>query len=115
MPANRRALHWAQAKVYGALLCAERGLASLSVALVYYGVASTDETLLVARCSAASLQAFYVDQCERFLAWARQEAAHRAASAGSPRASTAPRSPGARCSRRRPPASARPSARSIRS
>jgi len=79
MPANRRALHWAQAKVYGALLCAERGLAALDVALVYYDVASTDETLLVEHCSAAALHAFYVDQCERFLAWAQQESAHRAA------------------------------------
>ena len=34
MPLNRRSLHWAQAKVYGALLCAERGLAQLKVALV---------------------------------------------------------------------------------
>jgi Rad3-related DNA helicase len=79
MPQNRRALHWAQARCYGALLCAERGLEKLDVALVYYDVASQDETRLVETCSAADLRAFLDLQCERFLAWAAQEAAHRVA------------------------------------
>ena len=38
MPANRRSLHWAQAKVYGALLCREFGLTALTVSLVYFDV-----------------------------------------------------------------------------
>ena len=50
MPANRRALHWAQALVYGALLCAERGLAQLEVALVYFDVATQHETSLCPSC-----------------------------------------------------------------
>ena len=79
MPGNRRALHWAQAKCYGALLCAERGLAQLKVALVYFDVGSQDETTLVETHSAADLRAFLELQCDRFLAWAEQEAAHRAA------------------------------------
>ena len=79
MPQNRRSLHWAQAKCYGALLCAERGLATLDVALVYYDVGSQDETLLVETCDAKDLRAFLELQCERFLAWAAQETAHRAA------------------------------------
>ena len=79
MPPNRRALHWAQARCYGALLCAERGLATLDVALVYYDVTSQDETLLVETCTAADLQAFLELQCERFRAWSAQEAAHRVA------------------------------------
>ena len=79
MPQNRRSLHWAQAKCYGALLCAERGLARLDVALVYYDVASQDETLLVEHCTADELRAFLERQCDRFLAWSAQEAAHRAA------------------------------------
>ena len=37
-PDNHRQLHWAQAKVYGWLLCQARGLPSLSIALVYYDV-----------------------------------------------------------------------------
>ncbi|HEY8976916.1 MAG TPA: ATP-dependent DNA helicase [Burkholderiaceae bacterium] len=79
MPQNRRSLHWAQARCYGALLCAERGLTRLDVALVYYDVTSQDETLLVETCSAEELQAFLELQCDRFLAWSMQEAAHRAA------------------------------------
>ena len=79
MPENRRHLHWAQAKVYGALLCRERGLAQLDVALVYVDVGTQSETVFTERHSAAALQAFFELQCQRFLAWARQELAHRAA------------------------------------
>jgi Rad3-related DNA helicase len=79
MPLNRRSLHWAQAKCYGALLCAERGLAALKVALVYFDVASQDETMLVESFPAAELRAFLELQCDRFLAWAAQGSAHRAA------------------------------------
>ncbi|MET0382913.1 MAG: ATP-dependent DNA helicase, partial [Burkholderiaceae bacterium] len=79
MAANWRALHWAQAKVYGALLCADRGLASLKVALVYVDAASQDETTLVESFTAEALRAFHDAVCDRFLAWAAQEAAHRAA------------------------------------
>ena len=79
MPQNRRSLHWAQARCYGALLCAERGLEQLKVALVYFDVGSQDETVLVETHSAADLRAFLELQCDRFLAWAEQESAHRAA------------------------------------
>ena len=79
MPANRRSLHWAQARCYGALLCAERGLSHLKIALVYFDVASQDETMLVESCTADELRAFFELQCERFLAWAAQETAHRVA------------------------------------
>jgi len=79
MPTNRRSLHWAQAKCYGALLCAERGLAQLKVALVYFDVTSQDETMLVESFSADELRGFLEQQCDRFLAWAAQESAHRAA------------------------------------
>ncbi len=79
MPENRRQLHWAQARVYGALLCRERGLAELELALVYFDVGSQQETVLSERHPAAALEAFFVAQCERFQAWAEQELAHRAA------------------------------------
>ncbi len=79
MPANRRHLHWAQAKVYGALLCRARNLAQLDVALIYFDVDSQLETLLVESHSASALEAFLVDQCRRFAAWATQELAHRSA------------------------------------
>jgi DNA excision repair protein ERCC-2 len=79
MPENRRQLHWAQARVYGALLCRERGLTELELALVYFDVGSQQETVLSERHPAAALEAFFVLQCERFQAWAEQELAHRAA------------------------------------
>ncbi|QOR40299.1 ATP-dependent DNA helicase [Billgrantia diversa] len=79
MAANQRALHWAQVKVYGALLCAERGLESLTLVLVYLDIASERETLLTRQASAAELTVFFETQCERFLGWAEQEQAHRRA------------------------------------
>ncbi|WP_373190700.1 ATP-dependent DNA helicase [Halomonas sp.] len=77
MAANQRALHWAQVSVYGALLCAERGLTSLTLALVYLDITTGHETLLTREASASELSAFFASQCRRFLAWAEQEAMHR--------------------------------------
>ncbi|MGB9989327.1 helicase C-terminal domain-containing protein [Massilia sp. SM-13] len=79
MPANHRHLHWAQLKVYGHLLCAERGLASLRLALVYFDIGSQKETLITQDADAGELRVFYEAQCSLFLAWAEQEMAHRAA------------------------------------
>ena len=79
MPANRRALHWAQLKVYGALLCRQLDLAEAHLALVYFDLATQTETVLRELHSAASLNDFFEDQCRRFTAWAAQEQAHRRA------------------------------------
>jgi DNA excision repair protein ERCC-2 len=79
MRGNHRHLHWAQLKVYGHLLCSRDGLQDIKLALVYFNVATQDETLLVESHSADELRAFFEDHCERFLGWARRELAHRAA------------------------------------
>ena len=79
MRENHRHLHWAQLKVYGHLLCQKEGLPHIKLALVYFNVATQDETLIVESHAAPDLQAFFEDQCERFIAWAQQELAHRAA------------------------------------
>lgn len=76
-PLNHRALHWAQLKVYGALLCAEHGRSELDLALVYLDVATDKETVLVERWTADDLLAFWQAQADAFLSWALQEAAHR--------------------------------------
>lgn len=76
-PGNHRHLHWAQAKVYGHLLCQERGLEEIEVALVYFDIASQEETEFTEKHSAASLRAFFEERCGQFLAWAEQELAHR--------------------------------------
>ena len=79
MKGNHRHLHWAQLKVYGHLLCRKEGLPNIKLALVYFNIATQDETLLIESYSAEDLRAYFDDQCERFLAWAQQELAHRAA------------------------------------
>lgn len=76
-PDNHRQLHWAQARVYGWLLCQQLGLAELEVSLVYLDVGTQRETALVERCSATELESFFNMLCQRFLGWAEQEAAHR--------------------------------------
>ena len=77
MPANHRALHWAQARVYAALLCRQLGLPGLTVALVYVDIATQRETVLTQHCDAAALDAFFEALCRRFMHWAGLECAHR--------------------------------------
>lgn len=77
MPANHRALHWAQACVYGHLLCVTRGLPAIEVALVYFDIGTQSETVLTELHEAQALAQRFQDQCERYLAWGEQEAAHR--------------------------------------
>src|SRR5690606_9829896 len=43
---NHRALHWAQARMYGHLLCQARSLQTLRIALAYVNVATEEETVL---------------------------------------------------------------------
>ena len=79
LPENHRLLHWAQVKIYGWLLCQERGLREVRLALVYFDIGSQRETLLSELYTADALRQFFEAHCERFLVWARQELAHRAA------------------------------------
>jgi DNA excision repair protein ERCC-2 len=79
MPENHRHLHWAQAKVYGALMCRQFDLTELTVSLVYFDVGRQQEAPpLSQRCTAIKLQAFFEALCERFIAWADSELDHRA-------------------------------------
>lgn len=78
-PANHRQLHWAQAKVYGWLMCRKLGLEQINLALVYFDIVSEKETCLVEAFSAEVLQAFFEQQCRLFLQWAEQEMTHREA------------------------------------
>ncbi|WP_248800173.1 ATP-dependent DNA helicase [Pseudomonas sp. MWU13-2105] len=78
-PANHRQLHWAQARIYAWLVCQQLQLAEVNLALVYFDIVSEKETVLRDTWSAAQLEAFFTQQCERFLHWAEQEAGHRRA------------------------------------
>jgi len=77
MPANQRGLHWAQLKMYGAMLCAKRGLPGLELALVYVDIENDTETCFREPIAALELQREFDDLCARFLAWAVREMAHR--------------------------------------
>jgi Rad3-related DNA helicase len=79
IPDNHRHLHWAQLRVYGHLLCAQQRLDEVNLALVYYDIGGGEETVLRETRGAAELAAMFEDQCQRFIAWAEQEAAHRQA------------------------------------
>ncbi len=77
MPENHRALHWAQLKLYGAMLCADRGLQDLQLNLVYFDIRKEKETVLSQTCTASELETFFQDHCQRFLLWSQQESVHR--------------------------------------
>ena len=77
IPSNHRQLHWAQARVYGWLLCHALQLPQVNLALVYFDIISEQETRLQETWSARDLEAFFNQQCQLFLAWADQEVAHR--------------------------------------
>lgn len=79
MADNKRALHWAQVKIYGHLLCQSRGLQHITLSLIYFDVASLNETPLLEPFEAADLKIYFEALCACFLVWARQELAHRRA------------------------------------
>jgi hypothetical protein len=79
LPDNHRHLHWAQLRVYGHLMCEKEGLAQIHLALVYFDIGSQQETVLEETRSREELAALFAGQCERFMRWAEQELAHRAA------------------------------------
>lgn len=78
-PANHRQLHWAQAKVYGWLMCQKLHLLQINLALVYFDIVSEKETCLVEAFSAPELEQFFIHHCRLFLHRAELEMAHREA------------------------------------
>lgn len=77
MPDNHRRLHWAQARIYGHLLCRQLELPRLRLALVYFDIVSQKETALYEEHDAAELERYFGELCQRFVQWAEQEMAHR--------------------------------------
>ncbi len=76
---THRHLHWAQARIYGWLLCEAEGWDAIDVVLVYLELGRQEETELVQHCTAAELRAHFQDQCDRFLVWAQSQVGHRRA------------------------------------
>ncbi|TSD60104.1 ATP-dependent DNA helicase [Variovorax sp. KBS0712] len=77
--ANHRALHWAQVRCYGWMLCEQEGHESLTVALVYLDLASGDETVLEEQHTRDTLRTHFETLCACYSDWAQREAAHRGA------------------------------------
>lgn len=77
VPDNHRHLHWAQAKIYGWLLCAKLGLSELEIAVVYFDILSQREQPVIQRFSAPELKACFEQTCQQFLSWAQLEMGHR--------------------------------------
>ncbi|MCW5649433.1 MAG: ATP-dependent DNA helicase [Ramlibacter sp.] len=74
---NHQALHWAQLKVYGWLMCQARGLTSITLTLVYFDVMAQTEHPFSESFDALTLQSFFESLCGRYLHWAQGEARHR--------------------------------------
>ncbi len=79
IPDNHRELHWAQARVYGWMLCEQHALERIELALVYFNIDTGQETVLPVWHTAVELKAFFETLCARYAGWARAELAHRAA------------------------------------
>jgi len=75
--ANQQALHWAQLRIYGWLMCHSRALPGLTLNLVYLDIGDQSEHVDSEDATADELQVFFEALCDGFLAWSRQEAAHR--------------------------------------
>jgi DNA excision repair protein ERCC-2 len=77
VPENHRALHQAQLKMYGHLLCQKLALPEVRLCLVYFNIGGQQETQFVELHAAAALKLFFDHQCSRYLLWAEREMAHR--------------------------------------
>ncbi|HSP01238.1 MAG TPA: hypothetical protein VLN90_07225, partial [Thioalkalivibrio sp.] len=74
---HQRALHRAQLRAYGALLCRQEGHRQLELALIYYDTGKDKETPVVEVASGDELWRELEALCRRYQAWAEQEAQHR--------------------------------------
>ncbi|KXS51943.1 MAG: DNA excision repair protein ERCC-2, partial [Marinobacter sp. T13-3] len=74
---HQRALHRAQLRAYGALLCRQENWKSVELALVYYDTGRDKETEQTETATAAELWQELETLCGLYKAWAEQEAHHR--------------------------------------
>ena len=74
---HQRALHRAQLRAYGALLCRQENRKSVELALVYYDTGRDKETVLTETAKAEELWQELETLCDRYQAWAEQEEHHR--------------------------------------
>lgn len=74
---HQRALHRAQLRAYGALLCRQEKRKTLELALIYYDTGNDRETAVVESATADELWRELQHLCDQYRHWAEQEAHHR--------------------------------------
>lgn len=74
---HQRALHLAQLRAYGALLCRQEKRKTLKLALVYFDIGKKRETSITENARADDLWQELETLCDRYRLWAEQEAHHR--------------------------------------
>ncbi len=72
IPANHRALHWAQARCYGWLYCAEYGCDEINLSLVYFELATETEHSIEETWQANELRDYFEQLAEKYYAWQTQ-------------------------------------------
>ncbi len=72
IPDNHRALHWAQAKCYGWLYCAQHNCSEINLALIYFELEDEQEYPFEETWSAGELQDFFEQLAEQYSAWHKQ-------------------------------------------
>ncbi len=74
---HQRALHRAQLRAYGALLCKQESRKTLKLSLVYFNIGNNRETPVTETATAKELWQELEVLCDRYRLWAEQEALHR--------------------------------------
>ncbi len=74
---GRRALHWAQLKVYGALFCHRDQRDAINLRLTYFEVRREEETHETLEFSAEELWDYLCALCREYAQWAAKEQDHR--------------------------------------
>lgn len=69
IPANHRALHWAQAKMYGWMLCQQQDVSEITLALIYFHLGEQKEYRFEETFSATELQHYGEQLAEIYRLW----------------------------------------------
>ncbi len=72
IPENHRELHWAQAKCYGWLYCAQHDLAEINISLIYFELRDEQEYPCEEMWSAEDLKDYFEQLAETYCAWHKQ-------------------------------------------
>ncbi len=72
IPENHQQLHWAQAKCYGWMYCAQYGCDEINLALIYFNLGDEQEYRQDETWSAVALQEFFEQLAEKYCAWQAQ-------------------------------------------